>query len=92
MQAEAGGIARGVSTTVTAGPQSATVSATGTTPGNNQNAVSQASQATASAVGASVIQTGGPPIPNLDPVFTAGATGATSRRRRAARSSPAPTP
>jgi outer membrane protein len=74
MQAEAGGQARGVSTTVTAGPQSASVSATGTTPGNNQNAVSQASQATASAVGAGVIQSGGPPIPGLDPILTAGAS------------------
>ena len=43
MQAEAGGFARGVSTSVTAGPSGATVSASGTTPGNNQNAASQAS-------------------------------------------------
>src|SRR5580765_1343651 len=71
-QAEAGGFARGVSTAVTAGPSGATVSASGTTPGNNQNAVSQASVATLSAVGGSVLQTSGPAIPNLDPMLTGG--------------------
>src|SRR6185436_11149808 len=70
MQAEAGGFARGVSTTVTAGPTSATVNPSGTTPGTNQNAVSQASAATASAVGGGVLQSSGPNIPNLDPTFT----------------------
>jgi outer membrane protein len=65
----AGGFARGVSTTVTAGPSSATVSSSGTTAGSNQNAVSQASAGTASAVGASVIQSSGPAVPNLDPAF-----------------------
>ena len=72
MQAQAGGFARGVSTTVTAGPTSATVSPTGTTPGTNQNAVSQASAATASAVGGGLLQSSGPAIPTLDPVFTGG--------------------
>ncbi|HLK69797.1 MAG TPA: TolC family protein [Bryobacteraceae bacterium] len=67
MQAEAGGFARGVSTTVTAGPSSASVSSSGTTPGTNQNAASQASSATASAVGSSVLQSSGPSIPSLDP-------------------------
>ncbi|MBZ5617205.1 MAG: TolC family protein [Acidobacteriia bacterium] len=70
MQAEAGGFARGVSTTVTAGPSSASVSSSGTTPGSNQNAASQASSGTASAVGGSVLQAGGPSIPSLDPAIT----------------------
>ena len=35
LQAEAGGFARGVSTSVTAGPNSASVSSSGTTPGAN---------------------------------------------------------
>jgi outer membrane protein TolC len=74
LQAEAGGFARGVSTTVTAGPSSATVNASGTTPGNNQNAASQASAATLSAVGGSVLQSSGPNIPNLDPVLTGSAS------------------
>lgn len=70
MQAEAGGFARGVSTSVTAGPNSASVSSSGTTPGSNQNAASQASAGTASAVGGSVLQSSGPAIPSLDPVLT----------------------
>ena len=68
--AQAGGFARGVSTSVTAGPSSASVSSTGTTPGANVSATALASNATASAVGASVISAGGPAIPNLDPVLT----------------------
>ncbi|HTS28916.1 MAG TPA: TolC family protein [Bryobacteraceae bacterium] len=67
LQAEAGGFARGVSTSVTAGPASASVSSSGTTPGSNQNAASQASSATASAVGSTVLQSSGPSIPSLDP-------------------------
>jgi outer membrane protein TolC len=70
MQAEAGGFARGVSTTVTAGPSSASVSASGTTPGSNQSAFSGASAGTATAVGSGVIQSSGPSIPNLDPSLT----------------------
>ncbi len=67
LSASAGGFARGVSTSVTAGPSSATVSSSGTTAGSNQNAVSQASAGTASAVGAGVLQSSGPSIPSLDP-------------------------
>ena len=71
LQTEAGGFARGVSTNVTAGPSSASVASSGTTPGTNQNAVSQASAGTASAVGGSVLQSSGPAIPSLDPALTA---------------------
>src|SRR6185312_7065040 len=67
--AQAGGFARGVSTSVTAGPNSASISSSGTTPGSNQNASSQASAGSASAVGGSVIQSSGPGIPSLDPAF-----------------------
>ncbi len=70
LQAESGGFARGVSTNVTAGPSSSSVTASGTAPGTNQNATSQASAGTASAVGGGVIQQSGPGIPSLDPVFT----------------------
>jgi outer membrane protein TolC len=70
LQAEAGGFARGVNTSVTPGPSGASVLASGTTPGSNQNAASQASVATSSAVGASVLQQSGPSIPNLDPFVT----------------------
>jgi outer membrane protein TolC len=68
--AEAGGFARGVSTNVTAGPSSATVSTAGTTPGTTQVAGAASSAASSSAVGGSVIQSGGPAIPVLDPAFT----------------------
>jgi outer membrane protein TolC len=70
LQAEAGSFARGVSTTVTAGPSGASVSTSGTTPGSNQTAVSQASAGTSSAIGGSVLQQSGPSIPSLDPVVT----------------------
>lgn len=73
LQAEAGGFARGVSTSVTAGPSGVSVSTSGTTPGSNQNAVSQASSATASAVGAGILQSSGPSIPSLDPILTGSA-------------------
>jgi outer membrane protein TolC len=69
MQAEAGGFARGVNTTVLPGPSGATVSTSGTTPGTNQNAASTSSVATASAIGAGVLQTSGPAIPALDPTL-----------------------
>jgi outer membrane protein len=72
LQTEAGSFARGVSTTITAGPSSATVLSSGTTPGANQNASSQASAASSSAVGASVLQQSGPAIPALDPVLFGG--------------------
>ena len=74
MSAEAGGFARGVSTTVTAGPAGANVSASGTTAGSNQNALSQASAGTSSAVGGSVLQSSGPSIPSLDPILTGSAS------------------
>jgi len=67
--AEAGSFARGVSTSVTAGPSSASVSSSGTTAGGNQSASAQASSANASAVGGSVLQSSGPSIPSLDPSF-----------------------
>jgi outer membrane protein len=70
LQAQAGGFAPGVSTTVTAGPSSAPVNSSGTTPGSNQNAASQASTATPSAVGGSVLQSSGPNVPSLDPMVT----------------------
>src|SRR5262249_37145143 len=70
LQAEAGGFARGVSTTLTAGPNSRSVSSSGTSPGTNQNAASQASPGTASAVGGAVLQSSGPSIPSLDPALT----------------------
>jgi outer membrane protein len=72
MQAEAGGFARGVSTSIAAGPSSASVSSSGTTPGTNQNAASVASIGTSSAVAGSVLQSSGPTIPNLDPVLVGG--------------------
>jgi outer membrane protein TolC len=72
LSAQAGGFARGVSTTVTAGPSSASVSSTGTTPGANVSAAALSSNANASAVGASVISSGGPAIPALDPVLIGG--------------------
>ncbi len=69
--ASAGGFARGVSTSITPGPSSASVSSSGTTAGTNPNAASQASAGTASAVGGSVIQSSGPAIPSLDPTLVA---------------------
>jgi len=67
--AQAGGFARGVSTTVLAGPSSSTVSSTGTT-GATPSAGSISSAASATAIGGSVIQSSGPAIPSLDPAFT----------------------
>ena len=74
MQAEAGSFARGVSTSVTAGPSSASVSSSGTSLGSNQNASSQASAASSTAVGSSVLSSSGPSIPNLDPVLATSAS------------------
>jgi outer membrane protein len=70
LQAEAGAFARGVSTSVTAGPSSASVTSSGTTPGGSQSAASQASSGTSSAVGGSVLQSSGPAVPSLDPALT----------------------
>src|SRR5262249_19101525 len=72
--AEARGLARGVSATVAAGPSSAIVNASGTVAGSNQNASSQASVATSSAVGGSVLSASGPSIPAHDPVLTGSAS------------------
>src|SRR5215475_13201072 len=69
--AEAGGFARGVSTNVTAGPNSASVSSAGTT-ASTQSATAASSTASASAVGGSVVQSSGPAIPSLDPMLSAG--------------------
>jgi outer membrane protein TolC len=69
-QAEAGGFARGVNTTVLPGPSGASVSTSGTTPGTNQNAAATSSVASSSAIGATVLQTSGPAIPTLDPIVT----------------------
>ena len=68
--AEAGGFARGVSTNVTAGPNSASVSSAGTAAGTTQSATASSSNASSSAVGGSAVQASGPSIPNLDPTFT----------------------
>ena len=68
--AQAGGFARGVSTNVTAGPASASVSSAGTTPGSTQVAGAASSTATSSAVGGSVLASSGPAIPSLDPTLT----------------------
>jgi outer membrane protein len=73
LQTQAGAFARGVNTSVTAGPSGVTVSTSGTTPGANQNASSQASSASASAVGASVLQQTGPALPVLDPMIVGNA-------------------
>src|SRR5882672_10053452 len=67
--AQAGGFARGVSTNVTAGPNSASVSSAGTAAGTTQSATAASSNAASSAVGGSAVQSSGPAIPNLDPVF-----------------------
>lgn len=73
LQAEAGGFARGVSTNVTAGPSGVAVSSSGTTPGSNQNALAQASSASATAVGGSILNASGPGIPSLDPAIVGSA-------------------
>jgi outer membrane protein TolC len=65
LQTLGGGAARGVSTSVTAGPLSATVSSTGTTPGSSLTAIPTATATVASS---------GPAIPNLDPALTGGAS------------------
>jgi outer membrane protein TolC len=72
LSAQAGSFARGVSTSVTAGPSSASVSSSGTTAGTNVSATGLASNANPSAVGASVISSSGPAIPTLDPVLSTG--------------------
>ena len=63
LQTLAGGGARAVSTSVTAGPLSAAVSSTGTPPGTTLTAIPQAAAGAVSS---------GPAIPNLDPTLTGG--------------------
>ena len=70
--AQAGGFARGVSTNVTAGPNSASVTSAGTAAGTTQSATAASSNASSSAVGGSVVQSSGPAIPSLDPVLSSG--------------------
>jgi outer membrane protein TolC len=67
--AEAGGFARGVSTNVTAGPNSATISSAGTTPGTTQSVSAASSAASTSAIGTTALSTSGPALPNLDPTL-----------------------
>ena len=71
LQAQAGAFAKGVNTSVTAGPSGVSVSSAGTTAGVNLTPVSVSSTATASAVGGSVLQNTGPAIPGLDPYISA---------------------
>ncbi|HXA51889.1 MAG TPA: TolC family protein [Candidatus Acidoferrum sp.] len=68
--AQAGGFARGVSTNVTAGPNSASINSAGTTAGITQSATAASSNASSSAVGGSVVQSSGPPLPQLDPILS----------------------
>jgi outer membrane protein len=71
-RAEAGGFARGVSTSVQSGPTSATTSSTGSAAqtGISGNAASQTSTATSGTVGSTVVTQTGSTIPSLDPSFT----------------------
>jgi len=68
--AEAGGIARGVSTSVQSGPTSAAAGGVGATGGTG---TAQASNATSTAVGNTAITNTGTSIPSLDPMFTSAA-------------------
>src|SRR5581483_10304214 len=68
--AEAGGFARGVSTSVQSGPSSASA---GGVAQNGGVGPAQASNATSTAVGNTVITNSGPGIPNLDPMLTGSA-------------------
>ena len=73
-RAQAGGFARGVSTSVNPGPGSATGTAGGPGTSNqtgiNTNAAQQVSTASSTAVGSNVITQTGSVIPNLDPTIT----------------------
>jgi outer membrane protein TolC len=68
-RAQAGGFARGVSTSVTSGPTSASGGSSSQT-GISGNAASQASSATSSSTGSTVVTQTGSTIPTLDPTFT----------------------
>src|SRR5262245_32503187 len=77
LRSQAGGFARGVSTSVQAGPVSAAGGATGgagtaAQTGISTNAATQVSAATSTAVGSTVVTQTGSVIPNLDPTFTGG--------------------
>src|SRR3954453_21940327 len=65
--ASAGGFARGVSTSVQGGPNSASAGGVAQTGGIG---AAQASNATPTAVGNTAITNTGPPIPSLDPMIT----------------------
>ena len=67
MRAQAGGFARGVSTSVQGGPTSVTTGGVAQTGGATS---AQASNATSTAVGNTVITQTGTAIPNLDPQFS----------------------
>jgi outer membrane protein TolC len=64
LQTLGGGVARGVSTSVTAGPSSATVSSSGST----------ASSLTVASASSAVTASSGPAVPALDPVLIGGAS------------------
>jgi outer membrane protein len=68
LRAKAGGFAQGVSTTVTAGPVSAQAGGVAQS-GVTGNPSTQASSASATAVGNTVITQSGPPIPVYDPAL-----------------------
>jgi outer membrane protein TolC len=71
LSARAGGFARGVSTSITAGATSAAPASTAQQVGAGSSAQQQASAATSTAVSSGVITQTGSSIPSLDPAFTA---------------------
>jgi outer membrane protein TolC len=73
LRAKAGGFAQGVSTSVTAGPTSAQPGGVAQS-GVSGNPSTQASAASATAVGNTVITQSGPPIPVFDPALVGNAS------------------
>ncbi len=73
LRAKAGGFAQGVSTSVTAGPTSAQPGGVAQS-GVTGNPSTQASAASATAVGNTVITQSGPPIPTFDPAIVGSAS------------------
>ena len=73
LRAKAGGFAQGVSTSVTAGPTSAQPGGVAQS-GVTGNPSTQASAASATAVGNTVINQSGPPIPVFDPALVGNAS------------------
>jgi len=73
LRAKAGGFAQGVSTSVTAGPTSAQPGGVAQS-GVTGNPSTQASAASSTAVGNTVISQSGPPIPSFDPAFVGSAS------------------